>query len=46
MSSYLDFPNLTQDSTGGIKVSIEKNISEGKPTGMVVAGASTLWIPL
>jgi hypothetical protein len=27
-------------------VSIEKNTSEGKPTGMVVAGPATIWIPL
>jgi len=46
MSSKLDFPNLIQGSIGGIRVSIEKNTSEGKPNGMVVAGVATLWIPL
>ena len=46
MSSNLGFSNIIQDSIGGIRISIEKNTSEGKPTGMVVVGAATLWIPL
>jgi sugar lactone lactonase YvrE len=45
-SNYLEFPNLIQDSIGGVRVSIEKNTSEGKPSGMVVDSAASLWIPL
>lgn len=46
MTGQLEFQHLSLDSIGGVRVSVRKTTSTGQPNGMVVAAATTLWLPL
>ncbi|KAK7412829.1 hypothetical protein VNO78_04488 [Psophocarpus tetragonolobus] len=45
MSGNLDFPHFDLENSG-VRVSIRKNINPGQPKGMIIAVATTIWLPL
>ncbi|XP_062006738.1 homeobox-leucine zipper protein HDG11-like [Rosa rugosa] len=46
MSGKLDFPQLSEVNNSGVRVNVRKSIEPGEPSGMVVAAATSLWLPL
>ncbi|OIV95987.1 hypothetical protein TanjilG_27091 [Lupinus angustifolius] len=42
----LEFPQLSSERNGGIKVSCRKSIEPGQPNGIIVTAISSLWLPL
>ncbi|CAK9169789.1 unnamed protein product [Ilex paraguariensis] len=45
MSNKLDFPHLSESNNSGIRVSVRKSNEPGQPRGMIVAAATSLWLP-
>jgi homeobox-leucine zipper protein len=47
MTGQLEFQHLNLESSiGGVRVSLHQATNTGQPNGIVVAAATTLWLPL
>lgn len=46
MSGKLDFPQLSEVTNSGVRVSVRKSIEQGQPAGMIVSAATSLWLPI
>jgi len=46
MADGLDFPLSDLANTSGVRVSIRESKMIGQPSGMIVAAATSIWLPL
>jgi len=46
MPGKLDFRQLSEGNSSGVRVTICKNAEQGQPIGTVVSAAATFWLPV
>ncbi|KAK2999925.1 hypothetical protein RJ639_024200 [Escallonia herrerae] len=46
MSEKLDFPNFTEMSNSGVRISVRTSTEPSQPHGVIVSAATSLWLPL
>lgn len=46
MADGLDFPLCDLVNTSGVRVSIRESKINGQPSGMIVAAATSIWLPI
>ncbi|XVF80787.1 hypothetical protein PTKIN_Ptkin15bG0103200 [Pterospermum kingtungense] len=46
MSDELDFPQVSEETNSGVRVCVRHSMEPGQTKGMIVAAATSLWLPL
>ncbi|KAK2973163.1 hypothetical protein RJ640_009586 [Escallonia rubra] len=46
MSEKLDFPNFSEMSNSGVRISVRTSTEPSQPRGVIVSAATSLWLPL